>query len=152
MITRAGLTTFLICGTNLIFAQDDQKLGLSPAEVKSIVRETIKELIAFINPLDVLERMDEFKDELKKLEREYESRMAQAKSLQEAGMKKQQELEKMGNALSDNAKDRKREELLQLETQCRIKVQGAQDYAQRAQQELQMRLLKKVQEEAELLE
>ncbi|MGE0206470.1 MAG: OmpH family outer membrane protein [Candidatus Babeliales bacterium] len=118
-------------------------------ELKSVIHKEIQNAVGFINPFEILEKSDEYKDELKRIEKELDARKAQLKSLEDTAMKKKTELETMANALSESARDRKREELVNLEAQYRIKLQGAQEYAQSAEEKARMRILKKIQDEAE---
>ena len=122
--------------------------GMSVEAIKNIVKDVIKESMGYIDPFMILEQSEEYKDELKKVEKELDGRKQQLKSLEEAAMKKKTEIETMGNALSESAKDRKREEFGQIEAQYRIKLQSAQEYAEKADQQARVKVLKKIQEEA----
>jgi Skp family chaperone for outer membrane proteins len=131
--------------------KSDTDFMKSPDALRNFIREEIQKSIAFINPFEILEKSTEYRDGLKRIEKELDSRKAQLKSLEETAIKKKTELETMGNALSETARERKREELVNLEAQYRIKVQGAQEYAQGAEEKLRMNILKKIQDEAEAL-
>lgn len=131
--------------------KSDTDFMKSPDAMRSFIREEIQKSVAFINPFEILEKSSEYRDGLKRIEKELDSRKAQLKSLEETAIKKKTELETMGNALSESARERKREELVNLEAQYRIKVQGAQEYAQSAEEKLRMTILKKIQDEAEAL-
>lgn len=131
--------------------KSDMDFLKSPEALKKFVRQEIQKSVAFINPFEILEKSLEYRDELKRIEKELDSRKAQLKTLEETAMKKKTELETMGNALSESARERKREELVNLEAQYRIKLQGAQEYAQGAEEKARMKILKKIQDEAEAL-
>lgn len=122
--------------------------GISADALKNVVREVIQESIGYIDPFLILEKSEEYKDELRGIEKELEGRKQQLKSLEEAAMKKKTEIETMGSALSESAKERKREEFGNIEAQYRIKLQSAQEYAEKADQQARMKVLKKIQEEA----
>ncbi len=123
----------------------------SPDALKNFIRDELQKSIGFINPFEILEGSEEYKDEIKNIEKELDGKKAQLKSIEETAMKKKSELETMGHALSDAARERKREELVNLEAQYRIKLQSAQEYAQSAEEKARMRILKKIQDEAEVL-
>jgi outer membrane protein len=133
---------------SVVEPKDVALAGMSVDALKNIVKDVIKETMGYIDPFIILEQSDEYKDELKNIEKELEGRKQQLKSLEEAAMKKKTEIETMGNALNETAKDRKREEFGQIEAQYRIKLQSAQEYAEKADQQARMKVLKKIQEEA----
>ena len=151
----AKKSLLVLFGTCLTAYADGVKSDVEPIKlpdnIRTMIREEVQKSLGFINPFEILEKSEEYKDDLKHIEKELDARKAQLKSLEGTAMRKKTELENMANALSDSARERKREELVNLEAQYRIKLQGAQEYAQSAEEKIRMRILKKIQDEAEAL-
>jgi outer membrane protein len=146
---------FLIAAVPML-AKDETEAGIkndviTRDEIRAIVQEELQKSIGYFDPFKILEHSDQYKDELKKIERELDSRKQQLKTLEETAMKKKSELETMGNTLTEGAKERKKEELVNLDAQYRIKAQSAQEYAENAEQKARMTVLKSIQIEAEEL-
>ncbi|MEX0940347.1 MAG: OmpH family outer membrane protein [Candidatus Babeliales bacterium] len=129
----------------------EDTIQMTKDEIQTIVREEMEKSFAYFDPFKILERSLEYKDEVRKIEKELDSRKQQLKSLEETAMKRKTELETMANALSESAKERKKEEMGNLEAQYRIKAQGAQEYAENAEQKARMKVLRTIQIEAEAL-
>jgi Skp family chaperone for outer membrane proteins len=133
------------------YVQAGDTVTISKSELSKLVREELQKSIAFIDPMRVFEQSDRYKDGLKAIEKELEGRRQQLKTLENTAMKKKSELETMANALSESAKEHKKEEMANLEMQYRIKLQSAQEYAENAEQKLRMETLKEIQEAAEAI-
>ncbi len=129
--------------------QKEEQIMISKTELRGLIREEIQSSIGFIDPMRVFEQSDQYKDEIKNIEKELEVRKQQLKSLENTAMKKKAEMETMANALSDSAKERKKEEMINLESQYRIKLQSAQEFAENAEQKARMKILRTIQDAAE---
>ncbi len=127
----------------------EEQIMISKTELRGLIREEIQNSIGFIDPMRVFEQSDQYKDEIKNIEKELEVRKQQLKSLENTAMKKKAEMETMANALSDSAKERKKEEMINLESQYRIKLQSAQEFAENAEQKIRMNILRRIQDAAE---
>jgi Skp family chaperone for outer membrane proteins len=121
------------------------------SDIKAIIREEMQSSIAFVNPYEILEKSEEYSDELRRIEGGVEARKQELRALEETAMKKKTEYDTLRSSLTDNAQDRMREEMINLEAQYRIKLQGTQEWAQKEEEKTRMRILKKIQEETEVV-
>jgi outer membrane protein len=122
------------------------------ADIERIVEEVLSKKLKFIDPMSILQKQpDELKDEQEKIKAEYERRMKELNDLKQSYMKKESELKTMETALNENAKEKRKEELVNLYTQMQLKEKSLQEYMQRIYQELEGKLIKKMQAAADEL-
>jgi Skp family chaperone for outer membrane proteins len=120
------------------------------SDIQTIVKDLVKKVVAFIDPMAIIQKQpDELKDENERIKKEYDRRVKEFNTLKETVMKKEAELKAIENTLNDAAKEKRKEELVNLYTQAQLKEKGLQEYMQRVYQELEGKMLKKIQAAAD---
>lgn len=116
------------------------------AEFVELIKEILEKTLVRINSNYIIEHLDEASELFKKLESELQPVQKELVSLSETITKKEQELQTMANTLSKVAKEKKEQEIMQLRIQGKAKEENAQKYIYAAQNEILMRLNKKIKE------
>lgn len=109
-------------------------------EVKSSFKE------GCFDAVRVLESSEEMKEGWKEIEKILNEKKQEVAAIEKRAMKEKAALEQMGGMLDEKAKEKRVEEFAKMEAEYQSKVRSAQAYAERAEQELRMKGLKKMQE------
>lgn len=102
--------------------------------------------IKFVDPYKVIQGLEEWKSESKRIQEELESRNNQIEAMKAQYQKKAQELQGMGSTAKPAVQEAKREELMNLQNSIEIKTQGLREFAERISQEAQMKIFKQIEE------
>jgi len=136
----------LICMTQI----DVRKVAdLSVSQLQEMIRETVVSILAFVDPYFILSQLEEVKDAERKLKGDLEMKEKQLLDIQSKIKQKEEELRTKASALSPDARERYQADIMSLRAQGQTKLEGLQAFMQQAQQELEVRFMKKIQEAAD---
>ncbi len=144
------LSCILIAGTGK--AEETKKSVFSAEqreEICALAKQTIECKIGKVDPMYVLENLDETKDKMQGIEGEIKARQQQLEKLRTTIIKKETELKNMGKAPNSDALEEKQAEIMNLSSKGQVKAKSLEEYVNRVQQEVQMYLFKKIQEAAD---
>jgi Skp family chaperone for outer membrane proteins len=130
-------------------ATDKKVADLSMRELQQMIKDTVQSLIAFVDPFYILSKYDEVKDAEQKLKTDFEAKERQLIEIQTKIKQKEDELRTKASALSPDAREKYAADIMSLRAQGQTKLESLQAFMQQAQQELEVRFLKKIQETAE---
>ncbi len=160
----AKLHTIDIVLANVIYASERVNVSAEfvdqmNAQYKKEPKKSKKEIkeddfavsIRVIDPLKIINGLDEWKDQVTDITKELEERMKAIKKLDETLHQKTQELQNMGSAVKASVKETKREELLTLHDEIERKKQTFQEYAERLQREAEMKMFEKLSQTAKII-
>lgn len=128
---------------------DKKVADLSVKDLQQMIKDTIQSLLAFVDPYSILQKLDEVKDAEQKLKADLEAKERQIVDIQNKIKQKEAEFQAKAPALSPDAREKYQSDIMSLRAQGQTKLEGLQAFMQQAQQELEMRFLKKIQEAAE---
>ncbi|HEX2978466.1 MAG TPA: OmpH family outer membrane protein [Candidatus Babeliales bacterium] len=153
--TYLTLFTLLLCPKMYSMAgtaqmpSDKKVADLSVKDLQQMIKDTIQSLLAFVDPYSILQKLDEVKDAEQKLKADLEAKERQIVDIQNKIKQKEAEFQAKAPALSPDAREKYQSDIMSLRAQGQTKLEGLQAFMQQAQQELEMRFLKKIQEAAE---
>lgn len=128
---------------------DKKVADLSIKDLQQVIKDTIQSLLAFVDPYSILQKLDEVKDAEQKLKADFETKERQIVDIQNKIKQKEAEFQAKAPALSPDAREKYQSDIMSLRAQGQTKMEGLQTFVQQAQQELEMRFFKKIQEAAE---
>lgn len=152
-VFRISLLSVMTINFSSLFSMapvDARKVAdLSVKELQEMIRETVTSILAFVDPYFILSQLEEVKDAERKLKGDLEMKEKQLIDIQSKIKQKEEELRTKASALSPDARERYQADIMSLRAQGQTKLEGLQAFMQQAQQELEVRFMKKIQEAAD---
>jgi Skp family chaperone for outer membrane proteins len=148
-IIPSTLCALLISQSAHPMAQTAKVADMSVADLKQLIKDTVNSMLAFVDPYFILSQVDEAKAAGEKLKSDLDTRERQIIEIQNKIKQNEEDLRTKGSGMSMEAREKKNTEIIGLRAQGQSKLEALQVFMQQAQQELEMRFLKKIQETAD---